>query len=265
MRCSHCNSRLAAHDLWCASCGRQTPLVKTELAAIPSLKRTWAKYSPFKGGNIPAAALAIILGIIPVAALVAIFHNFNMLYLDTVKNVGTLLLNLAILSVSLSIFVPFVLIAFKPVCEFEGYALGYRDYLAALKSYPRYLLFSLFSALYFVIIFLICFGFPNFGSDPILRLVWVVLVNYFIAVALPVPVLMERLKMNFWKAFWTSYKHFHVVRWNIYLLVLALLILNLAGFLLLILPLVVTLPLSWYAIRDYTDLLLRHEIIRDQV
>jgi hypothetical protein len=89
-----------------------------------------------------------------------------------------------------------------------------------------------------------------------------VLVNYWIAVILPVPVLMERRDLSFWAALKLSYRHFHVVRWNMYLLVLALFILNSIAALLLIVPLVVTLPLSWFAVRDYTDLLLEYELDR---
>jgi hypothetical protein len=94
--------------------------------------------------------------------------------------------------------------------------------------------------------------------------VWIVLINYYLALVLPVPVLMERKQLSFWAAFRVSYKYFHVVRWNIYLLALVLIVLNLVGFMLILVPLVITVPLSWYAIRDYTDLLLDFEIIRPQ-
>lgn len=264
MRCTHCNARLAAHDLWCVNCGRQSPAVKTELSSLASLKRTWQKYNPLKGGNVPAAAVSVILGVIPIAVLIVLFKSFGLLDLDNIRDFGNLLLNLLIISVGISIFVPMLLIPYKPVCENNGYRVGFQDVKKALSRYPRYLLFSLISAVYFVLIYLICFGLPNFGSDPILRLVWIVLVNYFMALVLPVPVLMERKSIGFWSAFRLSYKHFHIVRWNIYLLALVLTLLNMLAFTLLLIPLVITIPLTWYAVRDYTDLLLDYEIIRVQ-
>lgn len=264
MRCSHCNSLLAAHDLWCVNCGRQSPAVKTELSSLQSLKRTWQKFNPLKGANVPAAAFSVILGVIPIAVLIVVFRSFGLLDLINIKDIGNLLLNLIIISVGISIFIPMLLIQFKPVCENNTYKVGIQDLKSALSQYPRYLVFSLISAVYFGLIYLICFGLPNFGSDPILRLVWLVLVNYFMALILPVPVLMERKKLGFWSAFRLSYKHFHVVRWNIYLLAVVLTLLNLVAFTLLLIPLVITIPLTWYAVRDYTDKLLDFEIIRVQ-
>lgn len=264
MRCKKCNSTLAPHDLWCSSCGRQTPAVTSDLSALASLSRTWKSFKQYKGGNVPAAAFSIILGIIPVAVLMVIFHSFGLLDLAEITNTPKLLLNLLIVSFSVGVFIPFILMPFQPVTKTDNYTIGFADMEKAISAYPRYLLFSLFSALYFVVIYLICFGFPQFGSDPILRLVWIVLINYYLALVLPVPVLMERKQLSFCAAFRVSYKYFHVVRWNIYLLALVLIVLNLVGFMLLLVPLVITVPLSWYAIRDYTDLLLDFEVIRPQ-
>jgi hypothetical protein len=52
MRCKHCDARLAAHDFWCANCGKQTQVVNQDLSAWASLKITWGKYNPLKGLNI---------------------------------------------------------------------------------------------------------------------------------------------------------------------------------------------------------------------
>lgn len=259
MRCSHCNSRLADHDVWCMNCHRQSGLVRNELAAILSLKRTWDAYKQVRGQNVPLATPAILLGMIPLAIIVWVLNTSLALPSDTaLKLVLAMIVNSAVLS----IFIPFTLIGFKAVCEVPGYEAGKSLLASALKAYPRYLVFSLLNCLYFVVIYLICFGFPGFGSDPILRLVWLVLINYWVALVLPVPVLMERRKLSFLKALRLSYRHFHVVRWNIYLLSLVLFVINALAGLLFIVPLVITLPLSWFAIRDYTDLLLDYELDR---
>lgn len=259
MRCSHCNTRLASHDIWCVNCHRQSSLIKNELSAWQSFKRTRSAYTPFQGMNVPLAVPAIILGIIPIAILAWLFNTSLILATDTALQ---LILSLIIKSVVLSMFIPFTIIGFSAVVQAPGYEAGKEKLVVALKSYPRYLGFSLLNCLLYAIIYLICFGFPGFGSDPILRLVWIVLANYWIAVVLPVPVLMERRNLPFFAALKLSYRHFHVVRWNIYLLVLLLAVLNAVAALLLIVPLVITLPLSWFAIRDYTDLLLEYELDR---
>jgi hypothetical protein len=118
--------------------------------------------------------------------------------------------------------------------------------------------------LFYSFIYLICFGLPNFGSLPILRLVWLVLVNYWIAIALPAVVLMEQFNWSPWFAIQKSYKHFHDLRWNIFLLALVLTFANLIAlglFFLLLIPLVFTLSLSLFAIRDYVRLLVDFELL----
>jgi hypothetical protein len=257
MRCRHCNTRLAVHDVWCPKCQRQSSLVKNELSAMRSLKATWAQYKPNISINVPLAVPAIIFGIIPLLILIWLFNTSLMLPMDsTVK----LLLNLLIKSVLVSLFLPFTLIGFKAVSTLDGYQAGKPGLFMALKAYPKYLVFSIINCAYFVVIYLICFGFPGFGSDPILRLVWIVLVNYWIALILPVPILMEDRNLSFMAAFKLARRHFGVVRWNIYLMVLVLAMLNILATLVLLVPLAITIPFSWYAVRDYTRTLLEYEL-----
>jgi hypothetical protein len=263
MRCKHCDARLAAHDIWCSNCGKQTGIINKDLASMSSLKMTWSKYLPNKGINVPAAAFSVLLGIVPIIGLLFLLNSIGVLDLIAIQHTGKLILNLFIISIGVSIFLPIILISYKPVCQEPGTVIRLKSLTSNLKSYPRYFLLSLISALFFVLIYLICFGLPDFGSDPILRLVWIVLVNYFLAVFLPVPVLMERKDLNPWAAFKMSYRFFHPVRWQLYLLALVLTLANSLAMLLALVPLVFTLPLSWFAIRDYVDLLLEYEIIRD--
>ena len=263
MRCKHCNSRLAVHDLWCANCGKQTQVVTEQLSALASLKRTWTEIKAHRGMNVPGAAFTIVAGIIPLIAFLIAMTLLGIFVLADIQSTGKLLLNLFIISFGVFIITPILLIPFDPVTESPSRVVSLKQLTASLRSYPRYAVLSLFGAAYYMAIYLICYGLPSFGSDPILRLVWIVLVNYFAAVILPIPVLMNRLKLNALKAFVVSYRHFHVARWQIYLLFLVLAILNTIATGLLLIPLVITLPLSWFAIRDYTDLLLEYELIRD--
>jgi len=215
-----------------------------------------AKYSEM----VPATGFTIILGAIPIAVLIWVFHNYV-----HIEGTGQFLLNLAIKSVLFSAFMPFLLLPFSRISENEHYELKLSSLITNLRHYPRYFVFSLLNALFFVLIYLICFGFPGFASDPILRLVWIVLVNYWVAIVAPAPVIMERLGINPFRAISLSYRHLHDVRWNIYLLVLVLGILNLLAFGLAIFPLLFSLPLSWFAIRDYTIKLEQFELFESRM
>ncbi|MFW5628927.1 MAG: hypothetical protein ACOCG6_06830 [Candidatus Cloacimonadaceae bacterium] len=256
MRCKKCNSRLAKHDLWCVECGTQTPRIKNELSALKSMKRSRQGLKPQISSNVPAMGFSIITGAIPIALLTWIFAR----YVEYSTTMG-LLLNLGLKSLLYSIFMPMLLLPFVSVCATEEYKIELKALLSSFRSYPRYFLFSLINALYFSLIYLICFGFPGFASDPILRLVWIVLLNYWFAISLPAPIIMERTGQNAWKAIKTSFKHLGDPRWNIYLMALLFILLNILGFTLLIFPALFTLAWSYFAIRDYVDLLIEYELL----
>jgi len=258
MRCKKCNARLAAHDLWCASCGTQSPAVKTELSALKSLSRSRENLAGKISSLVPAMGFAIILGVIPIAILMWIFASYINNEVDS--SLG-LILNLSIKSLLISIFVPFIMIPFASINSIQDYELRFAEMSKRLRLYPKYFIFSLINAAAIVLMYLICFGFPGLASDPILRLVYIVLINYWVAIALPAPVLMERHNLNPLKAIGKSYRHFHDVRWNIYLLALVLGLMNLFAFGLFIFPMLFTLPLAMFAIRDYVIKLESFELL----
>jgi hypothetical protein len=258
MRCKYCNAKLAQHDIWCVECGKQTEVVKKDLSALGSLAQTYRKYRPEMATAVPGAAFAVICGVIPILVLIWMFNSIISLESTTALK---MLISLGIKAVSISIFVPFVLIGFKAISQSTSYHISLKDMLSALKAYPRYLGFTLISAFFYALFYVVCFGLPNFGSLPILRLVWIVLVNYWVAIVLPAPVLMELHNLSPWAAVKKSYRHFHDVRWNTYLLALCLVLLNMAATVLLLFPLIFTLPLSLFAIRDYTNRLIEFELL----
>lgn len=258
MRCKKCNARLAAHDIWCVSCGTQSPVLKADLAAMPSLKHSWTKVRGRWSEYVPVAGMAVILGIIPIAAIIYILNFVIALESGTDMQY---ILNILIKSVLFSIFAPMVLIPFSKVASHQEYSLKLDSIASYFKPYGRYLVFSLINALVFALFHIICFGLPSFASDPILRLVWIVLLNYWVAIALPAPILMELKGLSPFKAICASYRHLHDLRWNIYLLALVLTLLNSIAFLLAIFPLLFTLPLSYFAVRDYTRKLIEYELL----
>ncbi len=258
MRCKHCNAKLAEHDIWCVNCGRQTSLPQTELSACSSLKQTWSQFSGPKSRSVPAAGLSVLLGLIPIAALIVLFNS----YIDLPATTGLqTVLSLLVKALAYSVFLPFVLVGINAASTTNSHTVELSAWKKSMSAYPRYFMFSLISALYYALIYIVCIGLPKFGSDPILRLVWIVLMNYWVAIALPALVLMEIKELSPLSALRLSYRHFHDLRWNIWLMGLILLVLNAVAFALFLIGLVVTIPFSWFAIRDYTRRLVDFELL----
>lgn len=258
MRCKHCNARLAPHDVWCVECGRQTEIVKKDLSAMKSLRDTYSSFMPKKALAVPGSAVLLLAGIIPTLILVWIFNKYISLETGTAMQ---MLINLGIKSISLSIFIPIALVGFNTACKQDDYQLSFSSVLASLRNYPKYLGFTLISAMYFSLIYIIGFGFPSFASLPILRFVWIVLVNYWVAIAVPALVIMEQNQLTPWQAIKKSYHHLHDLRWNIYLLALVLTVINIFALVLLVVPLIISIPLSIFATRDYVRKLISYELL----
>ncbi|MCB5266774.1 MAG: hypothetical protein LHW46_01545 [Candidatus Cloacimonetes bacterium] len=262
MRCKKCNAKLAEHDIWCMACGSPSPVLKNELASMPVLRSTWNAISSHWSEYVPVVGIAIILGIIPMAII-----TYVLSFVITLDNGSDMsyIMNMIIKSALYSIFIPMILIPFSLLSKPGEYSLKLQSLGNLFRHYGKYFLFGLINTLYFVIIHLICFGLPSFASDPILRLVWIVLVNYWVAICLPVPILMEEKQLNPWKAIKLSYRHLHDLRWNIYLLALVLTLINAIAFSLALFPLLFSLPFSYFAIRDYCRKLIDFELLEYRI
>jgi len=247
MRCSHCNEKLAIHDLWCIKCCKQTELIAKDLSAIKNLNASWKNYKPYEGVNLPVGIWATLTGFLPMLILIWLLNH-------TLPAIG-LWPFLALQTVVWTLFLPVLFVPFHAVCKSDGYKITVRDFFQSFTSYFRYLLFSLISVFFYLAIFLICQG------DPILNLVWLVLVLYWVAIVLPVPVIMERYNLNAFQAVKLSYKYLGDLRWNIFLMALILASANVLALLLLIIGLAVVLPFTWFAVRDYVDKLIENEVI----
>jgi hypothetical protein len=258
MRCNHCNARLGIHDLWCVSCGKQTPAVKNDLSALKSIKETWAHYAEFTSKNIPAAAYSVFFGVLPIVALLWLFNSLIQFEPNSsLGMIGVMLLK----ALGFSIFVPFVFLPLAAINPQDGYLIPKESLPGVFKRYFSYFCLAVISALYYILIYLICFGLPNFGSDPILRLVWIVLANYWLGIIIPVPALMELRELSALKALALSYRHIHDLRWNLYLLALVLVVMNAIAFSLLTVGLMISIPFSLFVIRDYTQKLIDFELL----
>ncbi|MFB3844926.1 MAG: hypothetical protein ACE14O_04140 [Candidatus Cloacimonadaceae bacterium] len=250
MRCSHCNEKLAVHDLWCAKCGRRTEVYSKDLSAVKSLKETWNKYKPIMGQNFPVGIWAALTGILPLIAMIIIFNYF---FPSIPKWYALLIRNVVFL-----FFLPVLFVPFHAACAQDDNKIKVKDFFHSFTHYDNYWIFSLISVLYYLVIYFVCKG------DPILNLVWLVLVMYWVAIVIPVPILMERYRLNAWQAIKLAYKKAGDVRWHIFALGLILMLINLLAAVCLVIGLCVTVPFTWFAIRDYTDKLIEYELFYEK-
>jgi hypothetical protein len=246
MRCTYCNEKLASHDLWCINCGRRTEVLSNSLAATKSLNESWKKYKSFKGQNLPVGIWSVLLGILPLI-LIIWFLYYGLPELPTWQTM--LIRNIVWL-----FFTPVLLVPFRAVCRKADYQITVKEYFASFASYPQYLMLTLLSVIYYLIIYYVCKG------DPILRLVWLVLVFYWIAILFPVPILMERYKKNAFSALTISYKKAGDLRWNMFLALIILFIANVLAGIIFLIGLTVILPFTWFAVRDYVDKMIEYEV-----
>jgi len=246
MRCLHCNEKLAIHDLWCINCGKRTSVLSKDLSALNSLNDSWKKYKKIKGKNFPMGIWASLLGILPMFILIFIL-NFT---LSEMPKWQIMILS----NVVWLIFIPILLVPFQAVCKKDGYHISVQEYFASFSRYFHYLMFSLSSVGFYLIIFFICKG------DPILNLVWLVLVFYWIAIVFPVPVLMERFNINSLQAIKLAYKHAGDIRWNMFLMAIVLVITNILALAFFVIGLIISVPFTFFAIRDYVDKLIEFDI-----
>lgn len=251
MRCRFCNERLAPHDLWCVKCGKRTEVLNRDLSATKSLNESWKKFKPLKGQNLPVGIVATLTGIIPLIILIWVL-NYAFPFM---AKLGQMSMHIIVWT----FFIPVLVVPFREVCRSDGYTLTTKAYMSSFKAYGQYLVFSFISVVFYVTIFFVCKG------DPILNLVWLVLVLYWVAIALPVPVLMQRYQINAWEGIRISYKRAGDVRWNIFLMVIILFITNVLAAAALVIMLAVTIPFTWFAIRDYVDKLIEFEVFESKV
>jgi hypothetical protein len=221
-------------------------VLSKDLSALNSLKNTWIKYKSELSKNIPLGFYGAITGVLPL--LICLLSTMFLL------SENSLLIS-TVLPISIFIMIsPVLLVPFRAVCKSTNYHIDTIEIKNSLKAYGNYLILNLLTTIYYIVIYLLCKG------DPILNLVWLVLALYWIAITVPIPVLMERYQINSLKALALSYRRAGDVRWNLFLLVVILFVINILALLFLFIGLIITLPYTWYAIRDYVDKMIEFEV-----
>ena len=106
--------------------------------------------------------------------------------------------------------------------------------------------------IYFALLKIICTGYSlNIAVDPILHIVRLIMVLYWIAIIVPTPILMIRKKMNPISAIILSIKAGKETRWQQFFIAVFIFILNIVGTALVGLGLLVTIPLSYVLLERY--------------
>lgn len=209
MRCKHCNTQINNSDIYCPKCRKKTQSIKENFLILNVFKESYAEvknpqnYS-FAFNLFFAAVTFIFLTLLG-------FHYFSFSYANDwtryfIENAIFL------------VFVPLLLIPFsiQNVVMEIGYGKELKGYI--FKLLPKYYLFVLVNIIIFALYKFLCIG------DPVLRLMRVILVLWWLAVLVPIPVLLTKYKLNLYKITRLSLKGFEDLRWQMfwgYLLILA--------------------------------------------
>lgn len=230
-----CNTDLDEHDIFCHKCGEPTGALSGDLSAKLNIKQSWEVFKNNKAKFFPFSIFIVLTAFL--LMVLAIYFSNNKYFLNNVL---------------LLIVVPFVLIPFSFEEDFINNFFTIRKYFRNLKYYPKFFIFTLINILFFLFLKIICTGyFLGITIDPILHLVRLVLVIYWITIVLPAPILMIRKSMNPVKAIIVSYKAGNETRWQQFFLIVLVALINLLGAVLIGLGLLVTIPLSYIIIERY--------------
>lgn len=211
MRCKHCNVQIDTKDLYCPKCRKKTQSIKENFTAWSIYKESFAEV---KGKNSFSFSFNLAFAIITFLFLAALAtHNFFINYPNDI--IRYVVENLIFL-----FFVPILLVPFGIQNEIMemGYNKDLRRYIFRLL--PKYSRFVLANIFMFALFKFLCIG------DPVLRLVRVILVLWWLAVLTPIPVLLTKYKKNIYKLTRLSIKGFEDLRWQMFTFVILIFISN---------------------------------------
>ncbi len=246
MRCRHCNTQINNSDIYCPKCRKKTQSIKENFRILSIFKESYQELKESKnysfGFNLLYTAITVIF-----LALLA-FHYFSFNYSNewlryTAENVIYL------------VFVPILLLPFgiQNVIMEIGYGKELKGYI--FKIFPKYFLFVLVNIVIFALYKFVCMG------DPVLRLVRVILVLWWLAVLLPIPVMLTKYHKNLYKLTRMSLKGFEDLRWQMFLGYILILGSNIVMILPLFLGYLKYGNLPYQAINKYVDKVDENEVL----
>ncbi len=235
MKCRACKASIGDYAFFCPECGAQTPLIHEKLSARLILRESWAAFKTIRSHYYAFAIFYVIVILAP--TLLA------GLWLPRVELTGHAFTDYLLVNAALLLLVPLTL---APLTDAQhlmsgGYRIG--DYLRSLRKYPWLLAFTLLNELYFFVLKYVCDGLP--ANDPILHLVRLVMVLYWLAIVMPAPVLMNHglCPGKSTLAAWRGGKY---TRWQQFFLLVIIAALNTVALIPVGLGLLVSIPFSFY-------------------
>jgi len=229
-----CSEKLDDHEIFCHVCGRPTSALSTDLSARISIKETWKSFNKVRKNSYLFAIVMVIL--LAITIYLSVLTSNNYLYNNLV----------------LLIMTPLLLLPLSGKDDLTVEQLTPGSYFRKIKNYPVFFVFVLINILYFLLIKIICTGYLlGLATDPILHLVRLVLVVYWIVIVTPVPFLMIRKKMNPLRALYTAYKAGDETRWQQFHLILGAAVAVVFGGLVFLVGLLVAIPFFYFVLENY--------------
>lgn len=246
MRCKHCNAQIETKDLYCPKCRKKTQNIKENFMAWTVFKESCAEVKEKNGFNFGFNLTFTIITFLFLAFLGT--HFFIMKYPSEMLRYGVE--NLIFL-----LFVPLLLVPFG--IQNEIMEMGYNKDLTKyiIKQLPKYYLFVLVNIVIFALYKFLCIG------DPVLRLVRVILVLWWLAVLVPMPVMLTKYKHNLYRLFRLSLKGYEDLRWQMFASVIFIFIFNVVMIIPLFLGYLRYGNLPYVAINKYVDKVEKHGVI----
>ncbi len=201
MRCKHCNAQIKNSDLYCPKCRKKTQSIKENFLIWNALKDTFLEERENENYNFKFNLF--FAGVIFIFLTLLGFHYFSFSYSnDWIRYFAENAIFL--------VLVPILLLPFgiQNIIMEIGYGKELNAYI--FKIFPKYILFVLINIAIFALIKFLCIG------DPVLRLVRVILVLWWLAVLLPMPVMINKYNLNLYKLFKLSLRAFEDLRWQMF-------------------------------------------------
>ena len=238
-----CNHVLADETIFCDKCGFPTNALKSGLNAKQNLNQVRQEFQEVRS-NYYSFNLFFLLAIFLPLGLAIFFRESMADFLGLNKYL--------FINISMLILVPFTMIPFAFEPNFTKQVFKIKNYFQALKHYPKFFLFTLISLLFFLLLKILCTGYLiGVTVDPILHPVRFILVLYWIAIMLPVPLVMMRKEVNAFKAVKMCYVASAETRWQQFFTAFYVVSVNVLGALVLGLGLLRSISFSYLLIERY--------------
>jgi hypothetical protein len=230
-----CSAEIDKFAIFCPVCGEPTPALSTDLSAKKNIKEAWNEFFPQKQSYLRFSIFIILTGFLFTG--LAVYYTHDNYWLSN----GLFLF-----------LVPLLLIPFALPENFILNPLTIKNYLSALKYYPKFWIFTLVNFLYFIFLKIISTGFIlGIASDPLLHFVRFIMVLYWLEIIFAAPFLFVRGENNLYKAFKRSHDGGRELRWQILGLYIMLLGINIIGAALVGFGLLITIPFTYIALEKY--------------